>query len=1128
MMDEEEAILDLTKPPTARLVVTPSGKAPVEENDLKLGIEDGDPLGGAPIQTLSDESEELAGDPFEIAASRTKKSVKERKQSDAKGLWESAVDAFVKFPAEQLKSIDESFSGRYVPDGAVSQNDSGEFLDKEGNVLPVTRKPTILPVTKDPVSGDKQAAMPGALDVLVTPGGTSGRTATLGAGFVGRSPGVGHNQGPPFNWPHGPGSPPPPGGAGPAVVTPQPPRIVRGLDDRPPVTAHGLYTQVYDDLHPLKRLQDELDEIARLDPEEKFYNFGRLTRGNYGRTEQALRNGTFDYETLQNVGPALAHVLKPVSKNLEQFEEFALSMRALEWERRGLETGVDPVSARAIVASAPNEFRAAFNGLKRYQDEVFQYLIDSGLVSEDAARAMRDLNREYVPFYRFMDDAGDPKVGGRNLQGKNPIKGAKGSEREFLSPVESIIRNTHQYIDLAEKNRTMIALEDAARNRGLVGPNGILRPVPPSAQRHLVTKDDVERFFNDNGIPVPTTLANAPDSFAIFRRGKPQLADNEIAVYRDGKPTIYKVDPEIAQAVRGMGPRQVSDVLRLAAIPTQAVRAGSVLGPELLYKNPLRDQVTAAVISNNGYLPVYSYFKGLAHYGLNTETYQNWLKSGGANAALTSVDRKYLEEYISLLTKNGIGPRKEDFKHPVRYVLGQLSKIAEIGEQPTRIAEYSHATSPGPVRSALGAQPKTPHEAAYEAREVTLDFQRAGAAEFVKMWGQLAEFFNAALQGPDRLARSFKDSPAATSTKVAAYVVAPTLLAYAMNRNDPRMMEIPRHERDTYWHLPISNWQVITEADAQRIPDAWKKQEDGIWYMNNGPILKFPKPFEIGVIFGSTFERGLDDYFDKHPEAWKDFQKSVIQSTTPQLMPTFVRVPFEMALNKSLFRGTEIVTDRAKNPKDRRYEYYPYTTESAKMLANVTGALMPESFAASPAMVEYMIQGWSGSLGAYTLQATDKILGGVQSLAGKEKKRGEEPEKQLADYPVLKALFSRVPSTSAPSVKDFFENRDASRATLNTARRLLREHETDDSKSVLANDVAVKMDTTSRAISAQYRLIEQIRNSPNLTPREKRVQIDKASMAIVLMAQHANKNYYELQSKIKIGTEPKPVPEAVE
>lgn len=113
--------------------------------------------------------------------------------------------------ATGIKSYMEALENQYVPEGAIAVNDSGQWLDKNGNVLLRQRRPNLLPVTKvakpddelNPLTADEwikersrldnkhegkgwfgtdsEGAMPAMADVWNTLGGVGGK-ATLGAG----------------------------------------------------------------------------------------------------------------------------------------------------------------------------------------------------------------------------------------------------------------------------------------------------------------------------------------------------------------------------------------------------------------------------------------------------------------------------------------------------------------------------------------------------------------------------------------------------------------------------------------------------------------------------------------------------------------------------------------------------------------------------------------------------------------------------------------------------------------------------------------------------------------------------------------------------------------------------------
>lgn len=1022
-------------------------------------------------------------------------------------------------PPQGVAAISQALDREVIPENARGITNTGEFTDENGQVIS-DEQPL-------PVEPGTQTAVLARMPRLRIPGMRQ------------------HPQQPPQQ-------PPPPFGHNnppPGQQLPPPRRIIHGHSDEPEFSWHRLYTQLFDDLHPMKQVEAEMVRRGgELQPDEQGYMLARLTRGSFGRTKQAIENSTFDFNTLQNNGPGLAQVLAPVAKNrtmLEQFEEYAVAMRDLELLDRGINpgAGVTRASAQAKVAAATPEMRSALQGLHGYQDRILQYMVDAGVVSEEAANNMRALNRSYVPFNRLMEKKPqDLNTSARNLKTFNPIKGMTGSDRDILSPIETIIRNTHYFIDLAEKNRALKAFELGANRRNMTD---LLEPVPRGTRPTNVTREEVEKYLSDAGLTLPPGFQLAPDTFTIFRPNAFRPAHDEIAVFHDGKPRIYKVDPEIADAVNGMSEHQVSTLTKIVGAPSRWLRAGVVYSPEFLLRNPGRDQFTAAVQSTNYYIPVMSWLHGVGHMLGNTETWQNFLKSGGANSNFVSMDRKYLDEMVTNMTKSGLTSTIKNVLNPLQ--LGRI--LSELGEQPTRVGEFAQSQMRG----------KPMHKSAFEGREVSVDFQRRGSDPLVQSARRTVPFFGPQTQGPDRFIRAIKDNPTATMFKLGAWIGLPTLGAYVYNRQDPRMSDTPTYESDFYWEFPTDDWVGVTAEEAETIPDNWKKVgEDGAHYVNFGNIYKVPKNFEIGVWFGSIPERVLDSYFHKNPADFKKFAaaltgknpdeidnsyfnreaepykhaaKSAMDTILPNVVPQAFLTPGEVAANYSVFRGRKIVPDSIHNPENRRTEYTHYTTETAKYLGAAISKISPTTPLASPTLIEYWIRGWSGGLGEYALNLTDRAIKGVdtetfgripgirQMVTGKPEKI--EPERQWADTPAARAFISRLPTSSSRHIQDFYDNYDAARKSRQTIRRLGRLEGEEAADELRSESTEVSMNRTARAMSNQFKFIQRImlENPKNpigdvpMDAKEKRQLIDRTLLGINMMAQLANQRFYAAKKR---------------
>jgi len=1013
-----------------------------------------------------------------------------------------------------------------------SKNESGQYVADQP--LPVDAYKGKIPAAqKDPISFGVPLGAEVAGTFAGVPGkgvlwgpiskaaaiGAAGAASRAGARQAAPVFGMGHNMPPPGPLPNAapPGTPPPPYGAPPPMAPPPagPRQIIHGHSDQEPINFDRVYTRTIDDLNPLKILERQLAQYGALAPGEEFYQLARLTRGSFGRSHQAINNTTFDFGTLANNGPGLKPILKPVAKDLKAFEEYAVAARDVELIQRGFQTGETLANAQAKLAAAPPHFRQALSNLHAYQDRVLQYLRDSGVVSGQAYLDIKALNKAYVPFHRSMDNA-DMFTSNKNVKSWNPIKRMQGSERDILSPVETIIRNTHMFIDLAEKNRALTALVRAGNNRAL---SGLVTRAPRQTHPVNVTRDEVENFLQGSGIQVPPGFQQAPDSFTIFRPNSFRPAPDEIAVFKNGKREVYKVDPEVANAVNGMGHQEIDLVTRVLSVPARLLRAGATLSPEFLVKNPARDQLVAMIFSKNGYLPVIDYVRGLGHMLGNSQKYQNWLKSGGANSSLVSLDRRYIAEEIKNLTKSGALNKVKNVLDP-RQIIANLGKISEYGENPTRVAEFIRAQNKG----------KSAHQSGYESREVTVDFGRRGASRALEHIARTSAFFNPQVQGIDRLARALKDNPAATSFKIAAGIMLPTLGIYAYNRQDPRMMSIPRWERDLYWHIPTDDWQQYQPVDPKKerdeirqIPDSFKKIVGGKTYVNYGTIYRAPKPFEIGTTFGSSLERVLDSYFAKDPDAFKSFAKTMRSSWLPNPIPQYLQPAIEGAANFNFFRDAKIVSKRIESPEHRQFEYGPYTTETAKYIGAAIANILPESRAASPAMIENSILGWSGTLGRYALEITDKAI----DLAGGNKK--VKPERGEADIPLWKAIVSRMPTTAAAEISDFYDNLEKTSANRRLIKRLNNERapmnapESPEEKKarispaerIQRESVLLKMEKAGIAMGRQFDLIRRIQDAPNIPAPDKKKLIELTTFGAMSIAQQMNRSYYEQEKKLR-------------
>lgn len=895
------------------------------------------------------------------------------------------------------------------------------------------------------------------------------------AGALGAGAGGGGQSGPPGGTPPtGEGGAGPGGGAaGPSGRGTAQERILAHISVGESAPGRGwsldrLYTYAFDRLFPLNRATTEAAKAIGEAPStsDNPYRLGRLYAGVVGKADQMLNRGTFDFNTYATNGPSLRQVLEPVSGDLDGFRAFLASRRALELEGRGIQTGFDLDAARQVVAHGAR-YEGAAEALLGYQNRVVTYLLDAGVLSQAGYDAMLEANKLYVPFQRLMDE-GDPltlRVPGGSLTPSNPIRRIEGSERVVIDPLESVIRNTYHLTQMAERNAVGTALVDllerANEARG--------RAEPPAAE--------------------------SGDPLADLARGTADTKPDEIRIFRDGRPETYEVDPEVAAAFKGLDREAANTLLRMMAMPARMLRAGATLTPDFMARNLIRDFFTAVVNTGRGVFSPIDTLRGLASALSHDEYYQDWLKGGGANAAMVSLDRTYLQSNLEVLTREtGLMTRAWNV---VRHPIESLRAVSELSEQATRLGEFRKIYD---AAIDAGRDPKeAAQEAAYSSREVTLDFARMGAK--TQSYNMITAFANAQLQGADRLVRSFKDRPVSTSLKVLGGITLPSVLLWWNNQDEPWVQDLPRWQRDLFWTIPIHNWRDAKPRETVGLPPYMVRQEDGRYKIDDGFVLRIPKPFETGVLFGSGPERLLDALFASRQEAFRGFTDSVLSALSPSFIPTLAQPIVEQFANRSTF------TDRPLVPQQQEkflpeYQYAPYTTETAKAIGQALGAFpgigganlqqgMGGAVAralTSPILMENYLRAWTGNLGLYALQASDAGLRKAGVLPDPP-----QPASTLADIPFVKAFIVRYPTASAESIQNFQDDYARNKAYFDTWMAQAKDGNMESMRRVQqvgGQAMLIQLTGIHDALNQQSQLVRNIYKNPEIAPAEKRQLID--------------------------------------
>jgi hypothetical protein len=816
-------------------------------------------------------------------------------------------------------------------------------------------------------------------------------------------------------------------------------------EKKTPYGLHEIYEDVFDDLHPLARTVKGLTEGEKLPAHEDPYILARNLKGVSGVGDSFLEFGTLDYATKSQTGESFRNIVRPIDRrgDLEGFREFLVARRAVELDNRGIETGVDIAAAKKVVNSSKEKYEIDAKRLDVWNEELLRFVKDSGLISEEAFAAMREANKDFVPFNRVMDKEGT----GSGLRTTKPIKGIKGSERQIIDPIESMIKNAYVLTTLAERNRTMNALIELSEARPDLK---VARKKKASSTVSKVESKELKKLLE------PYLESEALDQLSeadisVFR-SKVFINDKDVIRFKDGKPEVYEVDADLARALAALDRGALDATVKILALPASLLRTGAILSPEFMARNFTRDTLSAFLFSKDGFVPVIDTLTGMGKILGRTDAYKDWVAAGGQFAHLQAIDRTYHQKGLKeLLTSI---PVRNVLRNPLE-ILRALSGLVEQG---TRVQVFSRRFSKAQKKRKLFGLRKGESksrieaitEAAFEARDVTLDFQKFGAK--TRSLNAMSAFFNAFLQGHDKLVRSFKNNPKAMTAKVIGGLVIPSVMLHLVNRTEKWYQELEQWERDLFWHVKIG---------------------DIIW--------KIPKPFEIGLIFATGAENMVEWMIDGDERTATEFLWSLSKAVVPNLLPQAIGVPIEAYMNKSIFLDRPII------PRDRegllpKYRHGLYTSDTAKVIGAIIGEvpLIGKTNVASPAVIEHVIRGWTGGLGKHALDLMDKAL----VATGISPDNVEPTPAALSDIPLVKAFVVRYPTMHTKSITRFYDKFARQEQINKTFKKLISEGNVTEAQELIHEAKSTggmyRLTQQRKAMSAMSKMIRKIHMIQNL------------------------------------------------
>lgn len=688
----------------------------------------------------------------------------------------------------------------------------------------------------------------------------------------------------------------------------------------------------------------------------------------------------------------------------------AYRQKVKEWESGGkkgkkpenkpylLPKGLTQTDLESVIKNAPPEFRKAAQMYWQFNNNILTVMEDAGLISSETHKLLNAKYKYYCPLMRDFSDtaAADNFInglsnGGRGIGNVSSMLrriSIEGSERNVINPLESTIKAVAVMCNRAERNKVGQMAVELAQKGGLD---------------------------------------------AVIQEAEGTVADPKNCIFTvmfDGEKKAYKTTQELYGPIVGYNLPAAGFVLGVARNAARLLRAGATSSPSFIIRNLIRDTVFAGVSSKNGFTPIVDTIRGAYALARDPRLRAEFKVAGVTQFNFYSSS----EQIVKSLDEMAGGKAWKDYGAADiwRALMKYPALASEFVESSTRMGEFIKARKKG----------ASLEEAAQAARELTLDFSRSGVRG--ERWNMYIPFFNAVLQGGDKMVRLFKNDPVGTSAKLAMYIILPSLALWALNHDEDWYKEIDPEIKATCWCLPGG--------------------------------LRIPKPQEAGILFGSGIEAMLDAAFNKDPDAIGNWSKVFATNMLPGVLPTIALPIIEWQANYSFFRGQSITPQRLQNLPDE-LQYTPNTSAAARTLGS--------ALKLSPVKIDNTIRGYTGTMGMTLVQQLDWFADEKQNM----------PYKKVSEWPFLRD-FTVNQNIQNRSVDDFYK-----------MLRKANEQHAGYGKKGKPTPAVQGVRKAGQLISKAQKDIRELTVNPRLSPEAKRQRIDQKKTYIKNVANKANNRF---------------------
>jgi len=843
--------------------------------------------------------------------------------------------------------------------------------------------------------------------------------------------------------------------------------------------------QVIDKIHAAKvverMLKGEVGD-AVVSPYKQF----QMVNGAESVHEAVIKNGTprlTDEGYYEFSGKGLNEIFKPASKHgwrrFDDLMEYFKARRGQELRKQGRENlfTEQEIDAGLSLGQKFPEFPQIFSEFQKFNDRMLEFYVDMGLIDESQRDAFKKMNQNYVPFHRVIERIEDGHEMGVSEIGKRLTGGTQNTKDIAENIVESIQTNIRAaiiarakatlYNDImdsqdgalfaariapdskkvkVEQAQMASKMAEAMVEMGLtVSKDGMIMAGDPDAQ--ITDVEDIAAILEEN----PGLL-----SFWTFGH-KPQTTETYVdSAVVNGKRVYFEVhEPllvEMLTGLRGLRSGAVMNALfRVKNLQTRTVTSMfQFLGP-----NAVRDTVSASIMSRNRFIPIYSTLKGMGHFMFNTQTYKDFRLQGGGYG--TRIEARTQETR----DRRRLDLPSESAWDAAAKLLAGWDRFTSAFEYGSRIGDYEVGVKSG----------TSPMEAAWEAREIATDFSKMGRNELWANFLRTVPFMNAGIQGLDKSARELvemkgemKGSNLAKMTdKKAAFLMkggvltAMTAILWLLNHDDERYKQLTPDQKARFW------WIFPPGADTP---------------------FKIPRPYDVGHIFGTLPEVGLD-YMENRDgkEASEHLAWALVNTVGIGDYPGILQPWIEVQRNEKFTRAPVVPQFMMDLPAE--YQYTDRTPIMYRKLGEYLGV--------SPLVAEHYSKGFLRYVEMIIADASEAALWKQDDWGARPFNRGTP-----IDYMAHQFVGQRVPYRTkwTEGYWDLKVKAAAAQQTFNMLKReaIRNPSKAPDFASEKVNQILIGLNGAfsqiDSAFSDQQEIIASYKYNENMTAEEKEAKIE--------------------------------------